>query len=88
MVAIVLVTADLLFFIYRITCRRTKIESFEGNIKYERDIFDIIEQDFWIPRTIVSVLLLFSSIYIYIFINSLIASVKEFRQRLYAIAKL
>lgn len=88
MVAIVLVIADLIFFIYKISCKKSKIEGFEGSVKYERDIFDIIEQDFWALRIVMNIFLLFSSIYIFVFVDSLYESIKEFRNRLYAIAKL
>lgn len=88
MVAIVLLIGDLILFIYKISCRKSKIENFEGSIKYERDIFDIIEQDYWALRIAVNLFLVFSSIYILIFVDSLYEGIKEFRQRLYAIAKL
>ena len=88
MVAIVLVIVDLLVFIYRISCRKNKDESHEGSIKYERDIFEIIEQDYWVVKIIVNLFLLVASIYIFIFVDSLFESIKEFRNRLYAIAKL
>lgn len=88
MVAIVLVIVDLIVFIYKISCKRNKIDNQDSNIKYERDIFEIIEQDFKAVRIVVNLLLLFTSIYIFIFVDSLLESVKEFRNRLYAIAKL
>lgn len=89
MVSIVLLLIGLVHVIYKlINFKSSKPEDFEGNIKFEKDIFEVIEHHFNTIRIVLNLLLLVVSIYIFIFVDSLHKSIQEFRNRLYAVAKL
>lgn len=88
MVSIVLLLIGLVHVIYKINIKSNRAIDFEGNIKLAKDIFEFIEHHFNTIRIVLNVFLLVVSIYIFIFVDSLHKSIQEFRNRLYAVAKL
>lgn len=88
MVSIVLLLIGLVHVIYKINFKSNRAIDFEGNIKLAKDIFEFIEHHFNTIRIVLNVFLLVVSIYIFIFVDSLHKSIQEFRNRLYAVAKL
>lgn len=83
----ILLLIDLIYFIYKVNFKPMK-PKVDSNIKYEEDIFDIIELDYKAARIAANLFLLACSIYIFIFIDSLHKSIREWRLRLYYAAKL
>lgn len=76
----------LIIFSYKLYADSSKPE--DKDLLFDKEILNIIEKYFTVIRIVVNVLLLFLSIYIFIFVDSLHKSVKEYRNRLYAIAKM
>lgn len=86
--AIILLIIDLIYFIFKISFKKAKADNVEGFVIIEKDFYEAIEHDYKAVRIIVNLLLLASSIYIFIFVDSLHKHVKEFRNRYYVVAKL
>lgn len=83
--AIFLLTGNLIHSIYHyFRLKQPK----EGSISFDKDIFEIIENDFKLTRIVLNAFFLVSSIYIFIFVDSLHKTIKEFRRRFYVAVKL
>lgn len=88
----VLVLLELFYYVYRIynqpNTSEAKVIYPIYSVNLEWDFFEVLERDYKAVRISASLLLLAWTIYLFIFIDSLHKTVKESRNRLYAVAKL